>query len=193
MAASLSVVCRAAVECSGWIAADGVGKLGVLAAATGREAILAVRNGNEVRLRRAQPRKLAEALVAQIPELHPGSGTPVSVPVEELRAAVAWQEPKPGAVSVRPVPRADLRQVLKIIALPTSGSGELWVAVRDDLGRRREIPHPLRYADTEWGRFLNHASATDSGELWMTVAPAPPTELVARLRKLEHSLARFAH
>ncbi|WP_415830372.1 ESX secretion-associated protein EspG [Kibdelosporangium persicum] len=134
---SLSVVCRAGVEYYGWIASHGTGRLGVLAAATGREAILAVRDRDEVWLRRAQPKKLAEALVAQLPEVHPGAGTPVSVPVDELRAAAAWQEQKPGAVSVQPVPRADLRQVLRVIALPTSGSGELWVA---ETARRRPRP-----------------------------------------------------
>jgi hypothetical protein len=73
---SLSVVCRAGVEFSGWLASPAAGTVGVLAAATGREGILAVRDGDEVWLRRAQPKKLAEALVAQLPEMHAGSGTP---------------------------------------------------------------------------------------------------------------------
>lgn len=188
--ASLSVLCRAAVEFSGWIASQENGTIGVLAGASGREGILAVRDGGDVRLRRAQPKKLAEAVVAQLPELPAGAGIPVSVPVEDLRAAVAWQQQRPGAVSVHPVPRAELRQVLRVAELPATGSGELWVAMRDKVGRRRQVSHPLRYADTEWGRFLNLVKVADSGEQWFVVAPAPRGEIVARLQSLYQELAQ---
>ncbi|ONI77260.1 hypothetical protein ALI144C_34930 [Actinosynnema sp. ALI-1.44] len=181
---SLTALCRANVEYYGWIAARS--RLGVLAAATGREAILAVRDGDEIVLLQSKPKKLPEALVSQIPEVPPGTGSPVSVPVDELRAAAA--NPPPGAVSAKSVPRTDLRRVMRIIAQRTSGSGELWVAARDRLGRRRVIASPLRYADTEWGRFLNVAEVSDGGELWWTLAPASPAELVRRLRVLRQSL-----
>jgi hypothetical protein len=182
---SLSVLCRAGVEFSGWIASQENGTVGVLAGARGREGILAVREGGDVRLRRAQPKKLAEALVAQLPELPAGAGVPLSVPVEELRAAA---ERRPGAVNVQPVPRAEVRQVLRVAELAATGSGELWVAVRDKVGRRRQVSHPLRYADTEWGRFLNLVKVADGGEQWFVVAPASRGELVARLRSLHQEL-----
>nr|WP_198151770.1 ESX secretion-associated protein EspG [Kibdelosporangium sp. MJ126-NF4]CEL18895.1 hypothetical protein [Kibdelosporangium sp. MJ126-NF4]CTQ95301.1 hypothetical protein [Kibdelosporangium sp. MJ126-NF4] len=181
---SLAVLCRANVEYYGWIAARS--RVGVLAAATGREAVLAVRDGGEILLRQAKSKKLPEILVAQIPQSPPGTGPPVSVPVDELRAAAA--KPRPGTVSARQVPRTDLRKVMQVIAQPTSGSGELWVAARDSIGRRRVVASPLRYADTTWGRFLNVATVSDGGELWWTLAPAGPAELARRLRELRQSL-----
>ncbi|SMD16364.1 EspG family protein [Kibdelosporangium aridum] len=174
VAAALSVLCRASVEYYGWIAR----RRSILAAATGREAILAVRDDTEISLRKAKASKLAEALVGQLPDMRPGSGTPVSVPVDELRAAARKRRPA----------RPDLRQVLQVMAQPSAGSGELWVAVRDSLGRRTEVTHPLRYADTKWGRFLNLATVSSGGDLWLTVAPASPSELVTRLRSLERLL-----
>ncbi len=174
VAAALSVLCRANVEYYGWVARQ----RSILAAATGRKAILAIRDGAEISLRKTKASKLAEALVEQLPDMHPGSGTPVSVSVDELRAATKKQKPA----------RPDLRQVLQVMAQPSTGSGELWVAVRDSLGRRTEITHPLRYADTAWGRFLNLATVSSGGDLWLTVAPASPSDLVTRLRSLERAL-----
>lgn len=170
---SLKVLCRANIEYYGWI-----GQRGILAAATGREAILAIKDSDEISLRQAKARKLPEALVGQLPEVDPGSGTPVSVRLTDLRAAA--QQRKPGTTSIR--------EVLKVMAQPSSGGGELWVAVRDSIGRRTEIAHPLRYVDTDWGRFLNLATVSSGGELWLTVAPATPSELVTRLRNLERSV-----
>lgn len=184
VAGSLTVLCRANVEYYGWIAA--ATHLGVLAAATGREAVLAVREGDEILVRPSKAKNLPEDVVTRLPEAPPGSGTPVSVPVDELRAAV--RKPDPGAVNVRPVPRAALRKALDVIALPTSGSGELWVAARDSLGRRRQIACPLRYADTERGRFLTVATVSESGEQWVTLAPAARAEIARRLRQLRESL-----
>jgi hypothetical protein len=179
---ALKVLCRAEVEFSGWVATQEKGTVGLFAGASGREGILAVRDGDDVRLRRAQPKKLAETLVGQLPEFPAGAGVPVSVPVEELRAAA---DRRPGAVSVQPVPRAEVRQVLRVAELPATGSGELWVAVRDKVGRRRQVSHPLRYADTERGRFLNLLQ-----EDWFVLAPASWSELVTRLRNLHKELTR---
>jgi hypothetical protein len=188
VSASLSVVCRGRVEFKAWINSASTGNAGVLVAATGREAVLAVARNGEVSLRRAQPKRLPETLAAQIPDVQAGSGTAVSVPLADLRNAAEWQRTKPGAVAVNPVPRADLRQVLRITGLPVSGSGELWVAVRDGLGRRRQILYPIRYADTEYGRYLNLATLSGNGEIWLLVAPATRHDLAARLRNLHETV-----
>ena len=187
--ASLAVVCRGGVEFKGWISSTSTGDTGVLVAATGREAILAVAGRGEVSLRRAPPKKLAETLTAQIPDVRAGDGAAVSVPLEDLRNATQWQRPAPGTVAARPVPRADLRQVLRITGLPTTGSGELWIAIRDSMGRRRQIPSPLRYADTESGRYLNLATLSGNGEMWLLVAPGTRHDLAIRLRNLHSAIS----
>jgi ESX secretion-associated protein EspG len=187
VSASLAVVCRGGVEFKGWISSASAGDAGVLVAATGREAVLAVARRGEVSLRRAQPKKLPETLVAQIPDIRAGGGATVSVPLDDLRSAAKWRRPESATVAAKPVPGADLRQVLHITGLSTTGSGELWVAIRDSMGRRRQIPYPLRYADTESGRYLNLATLSGNGELWLLVAPATRHDLAARLRILHHA------
>jgi hypothetical protein len=185
--ASLTVVCRGRVEFTGWINSETDGSTGVLAAATGREAVLAVAKDGEVSLRSTQSKRLPEALVAQIPDVPAGAGTTVSVPLADLRNAADWRRQAPGTVTARPIPRTELQQVLRITALPTHGSGELWVAVRDNVGRRRQVPFPLRYADTASGRYLNLVSG--NGEVWLLVAPATRHDLAARLRALHRDLS----
>ncbi|CAM3880432.1 ESX secretion-associated protein EspG [Kibdelosporangium persicum] len=184
VAASLAVLCRATAEFSGWIG----GGTGVLAAASGRVAVLAVATGQQVTLKRAPRKRLPEALVAQLPDVPPGQGTAVSVPLEEMRQAAKWRGQEEGVVTARPLPRGDLRQALHVSELPVLDSGELWVAVRDGLGRRRRIPYPLCYADTESGRYFTVATVSDNGDVWVLVAPAAPAALVAKLRELHQSL-----
>ncbi|MFD1046968.1 ESX secretion-associated protein EspG [Kibdelosporangium lantanae] len=91
------------------------------------------------------------------------------------------------AATTGPTPRADLRKVLDIAGMESTGSGELWVAVRDDLGRRRQITYPLRYADTTSGRYL--VTMSESGEVWLLVAPASRHDVAVRLRNLYQEIA----
>jgi hypothetical protein len=184
VASSLAVMCRAAIEFTGWIG----GSTGVLAAATGRESILAVKQDDHVTLKRVPRKRLPETLVRQLPDVPAAQGSALSLPLDEIREAAKWRVEEAGAVTARPLPRGDLRQVLHITELPVLDSGELWVAVRDSLGRSRRIPYPLRYADTESGRYLNVATVSGNGEVWLLVAPATPAMLAAKLRELHQSL-----
>ena len=176
---ALSVVCQSRVEFRGWINSRDTGSVGVLVAATGREAILAVAKQGQILLRRAQSRKLPETLAAQLPDVRVGNGSAISVPLDEVRNA--------SEATTGPVPRADLRKVLDIASLESTGSGELWVAVRDNLGRRRQVAYPLRYADTTSGRYL--VTMSESGEIWLLVAPASRNDVALRLRNLHQEIA----
>lgn len=186
VAASLAVVCRPRVEFYGWMH-DGTRTIGVLAGAIGREAVLAIRDGDEVWLSQGRSSKLADALIAQTSAVPAGRGEPVSALRSEVLAGASGHEAV-SRVGTRPA-GPQVRLIHRIAALPTTGCGELHVAIRDDMGRRRQSPRPLRYADTVHGRWLNHAVPVAGGhDDQILVAPAGRPELVARLLAAHRSL-----
>ncbi|HEY0454522.1 ESX secretion-associated protein EspG [Actinophytocola sp.] len=186
LVASLTVLCRAGAEFYGWVN-EGDTTRAVLAAAIGREAVLAVRDGDTVTLNQIRPESLPQVLVAQTPEVPPARGEAHSILRSEALAAVGGRHRTEAGVGSRPAP-PDVRAVQQIAAQPTTGGGELYVAVRDRMARRRAVPYPLRYADTPTGRWLNHMTDAGDGEHRVLVAPASRTDLVRRLQEMHRSL-----
>jgi hypothetical protein len=187
-AASLAVLCRAGAEFYGWIN-EGDNTRGVLAAAIGREAILAMRDGDEVMLTQISPESLPEVLVAQTADVPPARGEAHNVLRSEVLAAVGGRQRSEAGVGSRPAP-ADVRAVQQIAAQPVTGGGELYVAVRDRMSRRRPVAYPLRYADTVSGRWLNHMTDAGRGEHRVLVAPATKQDLIRRLQEMHRALLK---
>lgn len=188
VAASLSVLCRAGAEFYGWVN-EGERTRAVLAAAIGREAVLAVRDGDEVTLNQIRPESLPQVLVAQVPDMPPARGKAHSVLRSEALVAVGGRQRTEAGVGSRPAP-ADVRAVQQITAQPVTGGGELYVAVRDRLGRRRAVAYPLRYADTVSGRWLNLMTDAGGGEHRVLLAPASRADLIGRLQEMHRGLLR---
>jgi hypothetical protein len=186
LAASLTVLCRAGAEFYGWINEDESTR-GVLAAAIGREAILAIRDGDEISLNQIRPESLPQVLVAQIPDVPPARGEAHNVLRSEAVAAVGGRHRTEAGVGSRPAP-ADVRAIQQISSQPVTGGGELYVAVRDRMSRRRGVAHPLRYADTVTGRWLNVTTDAGGGEQRVMVAPGTKADLVRRLQEMHRSL-----
>ncbi|MFC4855080.1 ESX secretion-associated protein EspG [Actinophytocola glycyrrhizae] len=185
VAASMAVLTRAGAEFYGWIN-EGDDTKGVLAGAIGREAILAVREGAMVTITQIRPETLPNALVAQTPDVPPSRGEAVSVLRSDMLATVAGRQRTAAGVGMRPAP-PEVRIVQQVIAQPTTGSGELYVAVRDRMGRRTPVRAPLRYADTPTGRWLNHMTAVEGDER-ILVAPASRSDLAGRLQEMHRNL-----
>lgn len=188
LVASLTVLCRAGAEFYGWINI-GEKTIGVLAAAIGREAILAVRDGDSVSLNQIRPEALPEVLVAQTADVQPGRGEAFSLLQSEAMASVGGRQRTEAGVGTRPA-STEVRLAQKIAELPTTGGGQLYVAIRDSAGRRRATEHPLRFADTEAGRFLNHTTVQRDGEKRILIAPASRRDLVVRLQEMHATLTR---
>lgn len=186
LVASLAVVCRPGAEFYGWIS-DGKKTIGVLAAAIGREAILAVKDGNSVSLRQIRPEMLPEELVGQTKDVPPGRGDAFSLLQSEALASVGGRQQTEAGVGTKPA-SAEVRLAQKIAELPTVGGGQLSVAVRDSMGRRRASEQPLRYADTERGRWLNHTTSAGNGDNRVLIAPASRRDLVTRLQEMHRTL-----
>jgi EspG family len=188
IAASLAVLCRAGAEFYGWIN-EGDKTRGVLAGAIGREAVLAIRDGDEVKITQIKPETLPMALVSQTPDVPPSRGEAVNVLRSDMLATSGGRQRTAAGVGMRPAP-PEVRILQRIIAQPTTGGGELYVAIRDRVGRRKSVPDPLRYADTETGRWLNHTTNTSDGEQRILVAPATRADLAARLQEMHRNLSR---
>ncbi|MBB4910028.1 ESX secretion-associated protein EspG [Actinophytocola algeriensis] len=186
VAASLAVLCRAGAEFYGWIN-EGDNTKGVLAGAIGREAILAVRDGVTITVSQIRPETLPNALVAQTPEVAPSRGEAVSVLRSDMLATVGGRQRTAAGVGMRPAP-PEVRIVQQVIAQPTTGSGELYVAVRDRMGRRNPVRTPLRYADTATGRWLNYMTPAPEGDERVLIAPATRNDLVGRLQEMHRNL-----
>ncbi|TCP56878.1 ESAT-6 protein secretion system EspG family protein [Tamaricihabitans halophyticus] len=183
-AASLAVLCRPTVEYYGWIN-EGKTTLAVLAASIGNEAVLAVRENETVFINQLDPERLPEGLVAQIPELAPAKGKPINVAQEEMLAE-AEQARTPSRVITRTASHA-VRQVQSISSLPTDGGGELYVAVRDSLGRRKHTEQPLRYADTSEGRWLN-ITLPGQARTMLVISPGTRKDIARRMRDMHAAL-----
>lgn len=185
-AASLAVLCRAGAEFYGWIN-EGDKTKGVLAGAIGREAILAIREGEWVQLTQIRPESLPMALVAQTPDVPPSRGEAVTVLRSDMLATVGGRQRTAAGVGMRPAP-PEVRIVQQVMAQPLTGGGELYVAVRDRMGRRRPVQIPLRYADTQNGRWLNYMTPSGDGDERVLVAPATRADLAARLQEMHRNL-----
>lgn len=182
--AALGVLCRASVEYFGWVN-DGTKTTGLLTAAVGREALLATRDGDLVRLSQVRADTLPETLVEQIAEVPAARTQSVRVARAELAATTRdGRRRSEGGVGSYPASEP-ARQARQLVDLPMLGTGELHVVVRDQVGRRRTLPEPVRYADTSHGRYGYQVS-----EEQVMIVGVTRADLVARLRDAYRALAR---
>lgn len=162
-------------EYYGWFTVDGRTKA-VLAAAGGMDAVLAVRDGESVRLSQISRDQLLPALLAELPDVPPHPGEQLTVTADDLNELHA-----PAEATERPVP-AHVAELLRIIRRPVLDGGELYAASRDRLGRY-STRGPVRYADTERGRHLNYLLGTPD-TLQIVLAPATSGSLTAALNRV---------
>lgn len=161
--AVLAALCRPEVGFHGWLTHEHR-TTAVLAAALGREAVLAVRTDDTVSLRGAHRLRLAEPLVDQLPDVPPGDGPTLRIDRAELRVTRGRTD---GGAGLRRV-RAEVSAAVRLISAPTTGAGELYA-----IGHGR----PVDYVDTAHGRYLV-TTARDQVE----IRPAGRRDLVAELR-----------
>jgi hypothetical protein len=185
VAAALAVLCRPSVEFAGWITV-GDSTAGVIAAATGRSALLAVGLDGWVSLRSVGSASLPRMVVAQTPDVGVGRGEPFRVRRADVLAFDGGQRRSHGGVAVHPVP-LEVRRLHEIAALARTGAGEFRVAVRDGVGRRQITSDTVSYVDTVVGRYVTLARTVD-GEVEMFIAPADHGALIARLLDARRSL-----
>jgi hypothetical protein len=129
LAATLRLLAAPATEYYGWVVPSAGRPVGMLAAESGRQAVLATVDVPIVELMPVTAGDLARIVAHQLPPLAPA-----------------------GAVHV--LPEHSLAGFERATGAPVTGNGQLYVAVRDRIGRRRQAPHMIEYVDTPAGRWL---------------------------------------
>lgn len=201
---TLNLLARPSMEYYGWIAYtdpedDRSVSLAVLVAAIGQDAILVVRDGQEVHIGPTRSEGMAEILVGHMPAVPPARGRSVNLPEAEVRQLVADRmHAAPGASKPLPADaykifgRAsmaeDARDLMTAFDQPRSGGGELYVAARVRSGERRRCENPLVYVDTQQGRWMTQLSAGRPGERWIVSAPASRQLLLSKLSEMRNNV-----
>lgn len=190
LADSLAVLAWPTVEFYGWITHNDH-TTAVLGAAIGADALLAVRQGDRIRLTPADPRRLAEMLIGCLPDVPPGRGVSATLPLATVRAELnPHHHALPGGVlqAVLPGTAPAVAPLTRLASLPATGAGELYTAVRGRNGvRRPSLPQAVTYQDTVEGRWLIQV-VPGHGEEWVVVAPATPALLLNRLLEAHTAL-----
>lgn len=163
-------------EYYGWFTVGGL-KRGVLAAAGAMDTLLAVRTGDVVRLTPVTRTGLVEALLAELPAASSGKGSSLTVTAAEIVELCA-----PADVSERRVP-SRIAEMMRTVNQPVLDGGELYVGHRDTLGRHT-VRGPVRYGDTEQGRFLNYSLGTGDA-LRIVLAPASRAAFIEAFSKAQ--------
>lgn len=177
----LPLLTQPALEYYAWFSAEDDETVGALAARSEFAGLLAMRIGDEVLLEAIDRYALCETLVGRFPDVPPGGGTRWTI-----RAIDAQDEVNRG--TSRSYLPLEMREVAKVFERPVHGSGELYVAQRDERGNHFELDQPLHYVDTDWGRYLNYTAGKGHDE-YMCVAPATPHTLATEIEILRKSLA----
>lgn len=155
-----------------------------LAVHRGRDALLAVVDGDQVWLIPAQDGAFVEAAVSVAGTCPAGAGRSTSVPLDVLRAADADAGGDPQSLVVPLADRAVPLGTAQILARMFTG-----IRVRGQFGAQRTLAgHVVRRADrvvafhdTDRGRHLFLTRPSADGRVWATVTPADNRALAAAI------------
>jgi hypothetical protein len=127
--ATLKLLAKPEVECYGWLVPAGGSPVGVLGAQSARQAVLAWQDPPVVELMPVEPGELPRVVAYQLPPLPPAS----------RQVVLAQHTVQAFEYAVRDA---------------VAGHGQLFAAVRDRLGRRRQQDSGIEYVDTAHERWL---------------------------------------
>lgn len=154
--ATLRLLAQPELDYHGWIVPASGRSIGVLAASAGRRAVLSTLDGQVVGL------------------------TPVADPA---MAVAQWLPPLPPAPAPVIIPEHSRAAFEYAVGEPVLGNGQLFVAVRDRVGRRRAHPGAIEYVDTARGRWLLRRERAGT-----TAVPGPPEAIAAELDRVHRQL-----
>jgi hypothetical protein len=169
----------------GWIWTDR--EIRALAAQSGRDALLAVLDNDEVWLIPARDSSLAEAAVSITGDLPAGYGRSTSVPLDVLRAADLAAGGDPQALVVELTDRdvsLGKSQVLAGMFTGMVGRGQFG-AQRTGTGRvTHRAERVVAFHDTRRGRYLYLTRPSADGRMWATITPADNQALATAVWEL---------
>jgi hypothetical protein len=168
--------------------------LRVLAASRGRVGVLAAQSDDRVVVAPVRDARLVPAVIALLPDRHPGPGGAARLPKAVFDAAVdefaaSGYTGMERVLTSGGVTGRDLRTVVTLLESGRSGGGQLAANRVDQVGRRTRSP-VLNWFDTEPGRYLVHGETTRDGVEWLTITPADTARVQRRLTELVEGLNR---
>ncbi|TVT03424.1 ESX secretion-associated protein EspG [Amycolatopsis bartoniae] len=158
-----------------------------LAVSTGRQALLAVVERDEVWLIPARDTSLPESAVSVAGELPAGVGRSVSVPHHVLRAADADAKGEPKALVTALADRGvELSEAQELAGMMVglTARGQFGVERLGRDGAMHRAGRVIGFSDTDAGRYLVQLGAGGDGRDWVTVTPADNQLLATRLWEL---------
>jgi hypothetical protein len=199
---TLNLLARPAMEYYGWVAyteEETSVSLAVLVAAAGKDAVLVVRDDQQVHIGPTRPEGMAETLIGHLPAVPAARGRSMNLPEAEVRQLVADRMyAAPGASKPLPAEAFDIfdrasmaedaRDLVTALDQPRSGGGELYVAARVRSGERRRCENPVVYVDTQQGRWMTQLSSGRPGERWIVSAPASRQLLLSKLNEMRNNI-----
>ena len=165
-------------------------KIYARAAAAGETGVLAVKEGDSLRLELIRPTALALTLVGLLPAKASGPGQSVTI---TLPGTGDRQTPDDILAPIhhgRTADQQQLRLAENYLSRPRTGTGLFTVSGRDRrTGKERQAGH-LTWIDTDAGRYLALARPPDeNGEVRSTFSPADSPRLTHHLGELIESVA----
>jgi hypothetical protein len=169
------------VECEALADMSAEAPFRAVTAARGKQAVLATQPSQTIALSSIRESEVFSAIVELLPELYPGPGYGVSLPVSALGGGVEdpvfGDRPASGRSGSH---ERQLSEVLAIQARPVYGAGQFSVRVRDEQGKLRRAGGVSWFA-TDVGAYFGTVSPGRGGQEWLNVTPADAPRLISRL------------
>lgn len=163
------------VECEAVVDGEADNPLRAVAAAGGKRAVLATQPSRTIGLSAIRDTEITTAVVNLVPGLRPGPGHGISLPAEVLGGPIG-DRANTGSY------RDQIREVLAIQARPVLAAGQFSVRIRRE--RRLCRTGGVSWFRTDEGAYFGTVAPGRGGQDWVTVAPADPRRLAARLAEL---------
>lgn len=151
------------------------------------DAVLVVKDGDELTFRPAPVSGLAREAVSVLPAWTAGPGRSVTVRSADLDAAAAATGGRAEVLEHqlrRHGVRSDDAEALAAMIREAGARGQFGAAARDRIGRRVRGNRVVAFFDTPHGRYAQLRRNSPSGEAWSTIAPADSRRMIAHLDEL---------
>ncbi|MGW4395608.1 ESX secretion-associated protein EspG [Amycolatopsis nivea] len=134
---------------------------------------------------------LLQTFIDLIPAGKPANGQPLITTKSEYESGRSFGSDEVSRSSImqtgqRTTQVEPLKEIQRILKLPRTGSGALYVASRPQGGRRRRVPKPINFIDTSEGRWL--MEERPGKESLIVFTPGTQQTISERLRQAQSAL-----
>lgn len=145
-----------------------------------------------VTVTRQRPDLLLETFLDIVPAGRAAPGQPIVTSRKEFESGRSAASEDTAQRSImqngpgRAEPASPLKEMQRVFAAPRTGGGTLYVATRPHGGRRRRIPMPINFIDTNEGRWL--MEERPGRESLLVFTPGSRQAISERLRSAQSAL-----